>query len=108
MSKPLSFYGQLNLTEINEALKSGHVQAQRIQTKKGEQIVFNVNIWVHDEADQFNNNASVQCQLKTEAFEAGMKNTFYIGNLRFQIPKVKEATAEDITKAIDEEDGLSF
>ena len=109
MSKPLSLYGQLNFTEIKEALKSGKIKAQRIQTKKGEQIVFDVNVWVHEEADQYQNNASVQCQLKKEAFEAGEKNTFYIGNLRFQMPKVEDATSEDIAKAAsDDEDDLPF
>lgn len=109
MSKPLSFYGQLNFTEIKEALKSGHIKASRIQTRKGEQIVFDVNVWVHEEADEFNNNASIQCSLKRESYEANVKNTFYIGNLRFQAPKVKDATVEDLTKAVaDEDDDLPF
>ncbi len=108
MSKPLSFYGQLNLTEINEALKSGHIKAQKIQTKKGEQIVFDVMVWVHEEADQFNNNASVQCSLKTESHQANVKNTYYIGNLRYQIPKVETATDSDIAEAITEDDDLPF
>ena len=43
-------------------------------------------------------------QLKKEAFEAGVKNTFYIGNGRYQTPKVQDATVEDITKAVEEDD----
>ena len=42
--KPLSFYGQLNLTEIKEGLKTGNIKAQKIQTKKGEQIIFDINV----------------------------------------------------------------
>lgn len=104
MPKQQSFYGQLNFTKIKEALKSGHIKAQRIQTKEGEQIVFDINVWVHDEPDQYSNNAAVQASLKKEAFEAGVKNTFYLGNLRFQTPKVEDATEQDIAAAVPEED----
>ena len=110
MSKPLSFYGQLNFTEIKKALQSGHIKAQKIQTKNGEQVVFNINVWVHDEADQYNNNAAVQMELSKEAFENNLKNTFYVGNLRYKIPTATEATAEDIAKAVagDDDDDLPF
>lgn len=109
MSKPLSFYGQLNYTKITKALKSGQIKAQRIQTKDGEEIVFDANFWVNAEADQFNNNASVQCQLKKEAYEAGAKNPYYIGNFRYQIAKTTDATEEDIAKLVkDEDDDLAF
>lgn len=36
MAKPLSFYGQINYTQLKKALRSGHIKAQRIQTKNGE------------------------------------------------------------------------
>lgn len=100
--KPLSFYGQLNYTEIMAALKSGMIKAQKIQTKKGEQIVFDVNVWVHEEADEYNNNASVQMSLTKEAFENNQKNTFYIGNLKYKLPTAVSATNEDINKHIEE------
>jgi len=108
MSKPLSFYGQLNFTKIKEALKSGHIKAQKIQTKEGEQIVFDYNFWVHEEADQYNNNAAVQMHLKKEAFEAGVKNTYYIGNGRYQTPKVEDATEQDINNLVDDADEFNF
>lgn len=104
MNKPQSLYGQLNFTEIKEALKSGKIKAQRIQTKKGEQIVFDVNVWMHEEADQFNNNASIQCSLKEEIYKAGEKNPFYIGNLRFKAATATEATEKDIAGQVDEDD----
>ena len=108
-SKPLSFFGQLNFTQIKAELKSGHVKAQKIQTKNGEEIVFDINVWVHEEADQYNNNASVQLSLKKEAFEGGVKNTFYIGNLKYKVPMATEATAADLQKNIgDEDDDLPF
>lgn len=107
-NKPPSFYGQLNLTEIKAALKTGHIKAKKIQTQKGEQIVFDVNVWVHEEADQYNNNASVQMQLKKEAFEGGVKNTFYIGNLKYQEVKVSEATQEEVNEILDQDDDIDF
>lgn len=104
-----SFYGQLNWTRIREGLKTGKIKAQRIQTKHGEQIVFDINVWVNQEADKYGNDASVQMQLTKEAFEAKEKNPYYIGNLRF-----REATATDVSPeemqnlAGGEEDDLPF
>ena len=47
-------------------------------------------------------------QLKKEAFEAGVKNTFYIGNGRYQTPKVEDATEQDINNLVDDADDLDF
>lgn len=104
----MSFYGQLNLTKIKAGLKSGHLKAQKIQTKEGEQVVFDVNVWVHGESDQYNNNASVQMQLKKEAFEGGVKNTFYIGNLKYQEVKVTEASQEEIDDLLKDDEDVDF
>ena len=106
--KPFNFYGQLNFTQIKKALKSGEIQAQKIQTKNGEEIVFAVNVWVNEEADQYNNNASVQCQLKKEAFEAGVKNTHYIGNLKYQTPRTTEVNQDELNKLVEDDDDLDF
>lgn len=108
MSKPLSFFGQLNYTQIQAALKSGHIKAQRIQTKNGEEIVFGINVWVHDEADQYNNNAAVQVELSKEAYENNVKNTYYIGNLKYKAPTAKDITADDISKVVNDDDDLPF
>ena len=110
-NKPLSFYGQLNYTQIQAGLKSGHIKAQKIQTKDGEQIVFNINVWVHEEADQYHNNAAVQMELKKESFENNVKNSYYIGNLKYKVPTATEATAADINNAVgggDKDDDLPF
>ena len=96
--KPLSFYGQINYTKLKAAMKSGHIKMQKIQTKEGEQIVFDVNVWVHEEADPYNNNASVQCSLKKEAFDNNVANTFYIGNLKYKEAKVSEVTPDKAKK----------
>lgn len=108
--KPLSFYGQINYTDLKAAMMSGHVKMQKVQTKDGEKIFVDVNLWVHEEADQFNNNAAIQASLKKEAFENGVKNTFYIGNLKYQTVKNTEATQEDVEKAVtgDDDDDLPF
>lgn len=108
MPKPLSFYGQLNYTQIKAALKSGHIKAQRIQTKNGEEIVFSINVWVHEEADQYHNNAAIQMELTKIAFENNVKNSFYIGNLKYKAPTSKEATSADVNKATGEEDENDF
>ena len=109
MSKPLSFYGQINYTKLKEAMKSGQIVGQKVQTKDGEQLFININVWVNEEADQYQNNASVQCQLTKEAYEAKEKNTYYIGNLRYQKPNVTDASAEYIAKVTeDDDDGLPF
>lgn len=94
----MSFYGSLNLTEILAALKSKTASVQKIQTQKGEQIVFDINVWVHEEADQFNNNASVQISLNKEAYANKVPNKLYIGNLKYRTPNAEDATAEDIEK----------
>ncbi|EPM1459360.1 hypothetical protein RG089_002546 [Elizabethkingia anophelis] len=109
MAKPLSFYGQINYTQLKKALRSGNVKAQRIQTKNGEEIVFDINVWVHEEADQYNNNAAIQCTLTKEAYEANVKNDYYIGNCRYKEPKSTEATQEDINNAVgNDDDDLPF
>lgn len=110
-NKPLNFYGQINYTDLKAAMMSGKVKMQKVQTKEGEKIFVDVNVWVHDEADQYNNNASVQCALKKEAYEAGEKNTYYVGNLRYQSPKTTEATAQDVANAVggaDKDDDFPF
>ncbi|MFL9835019.1 hypothetical protein [Chryseobacterium terrae] len=109
-NKPLNFYGQINYTDLKAAMMSGKVKMQKVQTKDGEKIFVDVNVWVHDEADKYNNNASVQSALKKEAYEAGEKNTYYVGNLRYLTPKNTEISSEDVEKAFagDDDDDLPF
>lgn len=102
MAKPLSFYGQINLSEIKNAMDSGHVVAKKITTKKGEQVVIDINVWVHDEADQYNNNAAVQMVLKKEAFEANVNNSYYIGNLKYKTPVSQEVPSNEASSVIDD------
>ena len=109
-NKPLSFYGQINYTDLKAAMMSGHVKITKVQTKEGEKIFVDVNVWVHDEADQYHNNAAIQASLKKEAFEGGVKNTFYVGNLKYQTPKTTVATDEDVVNAVagDDDDDFPF
>lgn len=102
MAKPLSFYGQINLTEIKKAMDSGHIVAKKISTKKGEQVVVDINVWVHEEADTYNNNATIQMVLKKEAFEANVNNSYYIGNLKYKVPVVQEVPSNEASSIIDE------
>ena len=100
-NKPLSFYGQIDYTELQEALKTGKVKASWVNLKKGKHLMVDINVWVKDEADQFNNNAAIQVQNKPE-FQN--ENQAYIGNLKYKKPKAAEATAESISEAVGDDD----
>ncbi|MEI7486434.1 MAG: hypothetical protein WCJ72_03315 [Chryseobacterium sp.] len=101
-NKPLSFYGQIDYTELKEALKTGKVKASWVDFKtKGKRLMVDINVWVKEEADQYHNNASIQVQNKTE-FQN--ENQAYIGNLKYKKPKVTEASAESVSNEVGDED----
>ncbi|PWN67617.1 hypothetical protein [Chryseobacterium oncorhynchi] len=102
---PLSFYGQIDFTELQEALKTGKAKAAWVDLKKGRHLMVDINVWVKSEADQYNNNASIQVQNKTE-FQG--ENQAYIGNLKYKKPKTTEASSESISQAMTEEDDLPY
>lgn len=103
--KPLSFYGQIDYTELKEALKAGKVQATWVDTQKGKRLMVNLNVWVKEEADQYQQNASIQLQHKVE-FRS--EKAPYIGNLKYQKPKVTEASQESITNEVENDDDLPY
>lgn len=108
MSNKTNFYGQINYTRLVEAMKSGKVAGKRIQTKNGPQVVVDINVWVHDEP-RFNQDASIQCQLNKEAYEAGEPNPFYIGDLKRSTPKVQDIAPDQMAGMVDEvDDDLPF
>lgn len=101
MSKPLSFYGQINYTKLRNALKEGKIKAEWIDTRNGKELVVNANFWVKEEADQYNQNASIKLQNKTEFHE---ENAPYIGNFRYMLPSSQEATESNMKDLLNEED----
>ena len=104
-NKPLSFYGQLDFTELQEALKTGKVKANWVDLKKGRHLMVDINVWVKDEADQYNNNAAIQVQNKSE-FQN--ENQAYIGNLKYKKPKTAVASSESISDAVAEDEDLPY
>ncbi len=106
--KPLSFYGQIDYTELKEALISGKVKANWVELKKGKHLMVEVNVWVKDEADQYNNNASIQLQHKPE-FQG--ESAPYIGNLKYKKPKATEASTDSINNTVgtaEDDDDLPY
>ena len=73
-------YGSLCLSDINEHAKKGHKAFSRGKNGK---IYFNVNVWINDEPDQYNNDASVQLNFK----DAMKDDQEYVGNLRISSGK---------------------
>ncbi|AZA49559.1 hypothetical protein EG346_15850 [Chryseobacterium carnipullorum] len=107
-NKPLSFYGQIDYTELREALKTGKVKATWVEFKnKGKRLMVDINVWVKEEADQYQHNASIQVQNKEE-FQSD--NKAFIGNLKYKKPKAVEASPESVSDAVgsDEDDDLPY
>ena len=76
-------YGSISLSKLNEMAKAGH---KAFSKGKDGKIYFNVNVWINDTKDQYENDASVQVSFK----DATKEEKVYIGNLKFS--EVKEAT----------------
>lgn len=105
MSKPLSFYGQINYTRLKNALKEGKVKAEWVETKNGKELMVNVNFWVKEEADQYNNNAALQLQNKPEFQE---EYGAYVGNFKYKVPKTQEASQDSINHLVGDDDDLPY
>ena len=93
-------YGSLNYDALLKAVKSGKVKT--FKTESGVRLV-NINVWVNDEPDKYDNDASIQVQFKDEFKE---EKADYVGNLKKYVKKEpKEASANDFP---DEDDDLPF
>jgi hypothetical protein len=71
------FGGSLCLTDIMEKAKSGHSAFSKANNGK---IYFNVNIWLNDQPDKFDNVISVQLNSKKDMKE--QEGKVYIGNAK--------------------------
>ena len=87
-------YGSVNLSELNEQAKKGHKAFSRGKNGK---IYFNVNVWINDEPDQYNNDASVQLNFK----DAPKEEQVYVGNLKISSGK---PIAPDSVDLMDDDD----
>lgn len=92
-------YGSLNYDALLKAVKSGKVKT--FKTESGVRLI-NVNVWVNDEPDKYDNDASIQVQYKDEFKE---EKADYVGNLKKYVKKEpKEASANDFS----DDDDLPF
>ena len=94
-------YGSLNFSALKTALKTGKVKT--FTTKSGVQLI-NVNVWINDQPDNYNNDASIQVQLKDEFKE---EKSPYIGNLKKHVKKEPQTT-DSASFVEDETDDLPF
>lgn len=96
---PQSFYGSIDFSKLIEEAKKGNKAFTKASNGK---IYLNVNIWLNDEQDQYNNIGSIQANFK----DATKEERFYLGNFKRSEPKVKplEANSNDIPA----EDDLPF
>lgn len=91
------FYGQLNMTELIDAMKAQHSAFRKVASKKnpGTEIIFaNVTMWENDQADQFGNTISLQLNSREDA--KAIEGKVYIGNLKLSVPKVNPITTQDV------------
>ena len=101
-----NYYGSINYDLLLENLKAGKLKT--FKTEKGVRLI-NINVFVSDQPDQYENVASVSSPLKEEFHteEGGKKkNKVFIGNLKKSENSISEATADDFKE--DEDDDLPF
>jgi hypothetical protein len=93
-------FGSINYDALLKAVKSGKVKT--FKTESGVRLI-NINVWLNDTPDNYDNDASIQVQFKDEFRE---EKADYIGNLRKYVKKdPNPATAEDYK---DDDDDLPF
>ena len=100
--KSRMLYGSINVSELIDQLKKAHSGFTKASNGK---IYANVRVWLNEEQDQFQNDASIQITAKQDT---GFAN-FYIGNMKFSITKESGAiNAIDIDNLNVDEDDLPF
>lgn len=93
-------YGSINYDALLKAVKSGKVKT--FISASGVRLI-NINVWLNDQPDNYDNDASIQVQMKDEFKE---EKADYIGNLRKHKKKEPvQATPEDFK---DNDDDLPF
>ncbi|MFK7049892.1 hypothetical protein V3Q77_08320 [Flavobacterium davisii] len=73
-------FGSIDFSKLLEEAKKGNKAFSRGSNGK---IYLNVNVWVNDEKDQFDNIASIQTTFK----DATKDEKVYCGNLKQSTPK---------------------
>lgn len=98
MANTRSLFGSINITDLAEAIKNKKAAVKKVQTQKGEKLFADVVIWIKDEADEFNNNASMQISFKKE-FKDDPEKRPYVGNFKFMAGGATEANQNDTNAA---------
>lgn len=96
-------YGSINYDALLKSIKSGKVKT--FKTESGVRLI-NINVWVNDEPDKYDNDASIQVQLKDDFKE---EKGDYIGNLKKYVKKeLQEGNKDDFNNDDDDDDDLPF
>lgn len=91
------YYGSIDFSKLLEQAKQGHKAFSKAQNGK---IYLNLNVWINDEKDQFDNIASIQANFK----DATKEDKFYFGNLKESEFSQQPVTSDDIPN----EDDFAF
>lgn len=95
MSKLL--YGSLDFSKLLELAKAGNKAFSKADNGK---IYCNVNVWINDEKDKFENDASIQTNFK----ESTKEDKIYFGNFKISEQKEPEPLQENSAEIPDETD----
>lgn len=92
MSKLL--IGSINLSLLLKAAKAGHSSCTKANNGN---VYCNVNVWLNDEKDRYDNDASIQINPKKDSDD----EREYIGNLKFLERKENEIAEEDLPEDVE-------
>jgi len=95
MSKLL--YGSVDFSKLLELAKAGNKAFSKASNGK---IYLNLNVWINDEKDKFENDASIQTTFKDSTKE----EKIYFGNLKISDHKAPEQLQENSSDIPDESD----
>ena len=88
------YFGSIDFSKLLEQAKAGHKAFSKGSNGK---IYLNLNVWVNDTKDDYDNIASIQANYK----DAPKEDKFYFGNLKEGTMSSAPVTAEDIPDADD-------
>ena len=101
MANGTLFNGSICLTDLIAFAKEKHSAFNKANNGK---IYVNINIWLNDEIDQYDNIGSLQLQKKKDSDD----KQHYIGNFRPTKARSNEITNSDVDALEDIESDLPF
>jgi hypothetical protein len=95
--------GSICLTDLLALAKQGHSAFSRAASNG--KVYFNVNIWINDQPDRFDNDASIQVNPKKDSGDEKK----YVGNAHFiELRQDQTIQAADVQQFEQDEDDLPF